>query len=87
MPCEIEFSDHCLTKMEVLKAHGVDITTEVIAQAVRFPDKTDVGYKGRLIAQKVMDVDHVLRVVYEAFADKVRIVTVYPGRRSRYEKD
>jgi len=41
----------------------------------------------RHIAQKGFDETHVLRVVYEVFRDKEYIVTVYPGRRSRYEKD
>jgi hypothetical protein len=51
------------------------------------PDKIDVGYKERLIAQKGFDETRVLRVVYEELPDKKYVITVYPGRRSRYEKD
>lgn len=41
----------------------------------------------RLIAQKRFDETHVIRVVYEEIADKIYVVTIYPGRKSRYEKD
>ena len=51
------------------------------------PDNIEKGYKGRLIAQKELDEDHVLRVVYEKEADKIIIITLYPGRKKRYEKD
>ena len=43
------------------------------------------GYKGRKIAQKVIDERHVIRIVYEDLPDQVRIITFYPGRRRRYE--
>jgi len=47
----------------------------------------DAGYKNRLIAQKGFDETHVLRVVYESVEKKFVVITVYPGRRSRYEKN
>jgi len=87
MPTDIEFSLHSLLKIEILKAHGVDVSKEIIEDIVRNPDKIDVGYKERLIAQKGFDDTHVFRVVYEEFPDKRYVITVYPGRRSRYEKD
>ena len=83
----IEFSSHALLKIEILKAHGVDVSRELVENVVRTPDRMDVGYKERLIAQKGLDDTHVLRVVYEALPDRIYIVTLYPGRRTRYEKD
>lgn len=87
MPGNIEFSPHSLLKIEILKSHGIDVSKEVVEDIVRNPDRTDVSYKERLIAQKGFDETRVLRVVYEALPDKLYVVTVYPGRRSRYEKD
>ena len=87
MPTEIEFSMHSLTKIEILKSHGVSVSKEIIEEIVKNPDKIDTGYKGRLIAQKSIDDTHVLRVVYESLPEKVYIIIVYPGRRPRYEKD
>jgi len=87
MPIDIEFSPHSLLKIGVLKAHGIAVTKAIVENIVRNPDRIDTGYKKRRIAQKGFDETHVLRVVYEVFRDKKYIVTVYPGRRSRYEKD
>lgn len=54
---------------------------------MRFPDKIEEGYKGRLVAQRAIDDSRVMRVVYETRIEELFVVTVYPGRRSRYEKD
>ncbi len=83
----IEFSLHSLLKIEILKSHRLDISKEIVENIVRNPDKIDIGYKERLIAQKGFDDTRVLRVVYEEFPEKKYVITVYPGRRSRYEKD
>ncbi|MBI5195154.1 MAG: DUF4258 domain-containing protein [Nitrospirae bacterium] len=87
MPTDIDFSLHSLLKIEILKAHDLPVTKEIIENIVKNPDKIEVGYKNRLIAQKGFDATRVLRVVYETLPDKLYVVTVYPGRRSRYEKD
>lgn len=87
MPTDIDFSLHSLLKIDILKAHGIAITKAIVEDIVRNPDRIDVGYKERLIAQKGFDDTRVLRVVYESQTEKIYVVTVYPGRRSRYEKD
>ncbi len=87
MPTEIEFSMHSLLKIEILESHGIDVSKEKVEDVIRNPDRIDVGYKERLIAQKGFDDTRVLRVVYESKPEKIYVVTVYPGRRSRYEKD
>ena len=87
MPTDIEFSPHSLLKIEILRSHGIDVSKEIVENVVRTPDRIDKGYKGRLIAQKGFDDTHVLRVIYETLPDKIYVVTLYPGRRSRYEKD
>ena len=81
------FSEHALFKVEVLKRHGLVVSKHFIENIVLNPDKIDKGYKGRLIAQKKLDNDHVLRVVYEEYTDYMLIITLYPGRRRRYEKN
>ena len=50
MPTDIEFSQHLLLKIEILKAHGLNISKEMLEESIRFPDKIDIGYKGRLVA-------------------------------------
>ena len=87
MPTTIEFSPHSLLKIEMLRSHGIDVQKEIVENIVRTPDRIDKGYKDRLIAQKGFNDTHVLRVVYESLPDKIYVISVYPGRRSRYEKD
>ncbi len=87
MTTDIEFSMHSLVKIEILKSHGINASKEIVEDIIRNPDRIDIGYKERLIAQKGFDDNRVLRVVYEAQPDKIYVVTVYPGRRSRYEKN
>jgi len=84
---KIIFSDHALFKIELLKRHGLEVDKHFIENAVINSDKTDQGYKGRRIAQKRLDNNHVLRVVYEEYTDSILVITLYPGRRERYEKD
>ena len=87
MKDNIEFSRHSLLKIEILRSHGIDVTKEIVENALRAPDKIDKGYQNKLIAQKGFDETRILRVVYDALPNKIYVVTVYPGRRSRYEKD
>jgi len=87
MSIEIEFSPHSLLKIEILRSHGIDVSKEIVENIVRTPDRIDKGYKERSIAQKGFDDTRVLRVVYEVLPDKIYVITVYPGRRPRYEKD
>ena len=87
MSVDIEFSLHSLLKIEILRSHGINVSKEIVEDIIRNPDKIDVGYKERLIAQKGFDDTHVFRVVYESKPEKIYVVTVYPGRRFRYEKD
>jgi len=83
----IEFSLHSLLKIEILRSHGVDVSKEIVENVIRNPDRIEEGYKNRSVAQKGFDATRVLRVVYETLPDKLYVITVYPGRRSRYEKD
>jgi hypothetical protein len=87
MPVTIEFSPHSLLKIEILRSHGIEVSKEIVENIVRAPDRIDKGYKDRLIAQKGFNDANVLRVVYESLPDKMYVITLYPGRRSRYEKD
>jgi hypothetical protein len=84
---EIRFSEHSQLKMEVLTSHGVIIQPEFVIETVRSPDKLEAGEEDKLIAQKRLDKTLVLRVVYREFSAFILIITLYPGRRSRYEED
>ena len=83
---DIILSDHAQLKLEVLAKHGFVIQVETVIQAVSTPDQVEDGYQGRKVAQKAISGTHVLRVVYEEGPEGILVVTMYPGRRERYEK-
>ena len=84
---EIRFSDHAKLKMEILANHTVTIDPNFVIETVRSPDKLETGEEDKLIAQKRLNETLVLRVVYREFNAFILIITLYPGRRSRYEQN
>ena len=84
---EIRFSNHAQLKMEVLANHGVMIASSFVIETIRSPDKLEARDENKLIAQKRLDTNSVLRVVYREFSALIVIITIYPSRRFRYEKD
>jgi len=84
---EIVFSDHAEDKFLILRQHGLMITKNTVSDAVKNPDIILPGYRSRKIAQKVIDENHVIRVVFEEFSDKIKIITFYHGKRKRYEDE
>ncbi len=79
------FSTHAEDKFLILKRHGFVVSKRKVLETLKNPDKVEPGYKGRKVAQKIIDETHVLRVVFEEMSDKMRVITFYPGRRDRYE--
>lgn len=57
----------------------------VFTDYVKNPEKVLPGKHGRLIAQEVLDEEHLLRVIYEDKGKEIVIITFYPARRERYE--
>ena len=82
---KIVFSDHAEDKFKILINHGFEVTKDIVLSAMENPDKIDMGYKNRKIAQKVISNRHVIRVVFEELNEILRIITFYPGKRDRYE--
>lgn len=81
----IVFTYHALEKFSVLRRHNYKIDEENVLKAVKGPDKVTPGKKARLIAQKALDEEHLLRVIYEVKGKEIVIITFYPARRERYE--
>ena len=83
----IRFSQHAMLKFQVLKEHGLELNQEEVEEAVRAPSRISPGYHGRIVAQSPLDEERLIRVVYEERAGEIIIITFYPARRARYEKD
>jgi len=84
---KIIFSLHALNKIQILNKHQIFLDKSFIENIISKPDRIEKGYKSRLIAQGGLDDEHVLCVIYEESENELKVITIYPGRRSRYEKD
>lgn len=82
---KIIFTQHVKMKLAILERHGFKITEKDVKDVLLKPDRISEGYKSRKVAQRRFGSEHVLKVVYEELNDEIRIITVYPGRRERYE--
>lgn len=82
---KIKFCSHAELKFRILKKHGINFTKSQIEEVVSNPDRIIKAEKSRRIAQKIMNAQHVLRVIFEESKDSFTVITFYPARRSRYE--
>ena len=84
---KIVFSLHALNKIQILSKHQIFVDKNLITKIITKSDRIEGGYKNRLVVQGMLDDKHVLRIVYEESQEEIKIITIYPGRRIRYEKD
>ena len=82
---EITFINHAKIKLEILNKHSVKLTEADVKETVKNPDLVLDGRNNRIIAQRIIDDEHMLRVIYEKNKDNIKIITFYPTRRYRYE--
>ncbi len=82
---KIVFTAHAKDKFLILKEHGFPVDEELVVKTVENPDKVTHSRKRRLIAQKMIDEKHLLRVIYEIKSGKISVITFYPARRDRFE--
>jgi len=80
---KIRFTPHAKEKLTRLREK--DVTEEKVKEVLANPERTEPGYFGRQIAQGSLTEDLVLRVVYERQQDRLLVITIYPGKRRRYE--
>ncbi|MGK7900668.1 MAG: DUF4258 domain-containing protein [Hormoscilla sp.] len=86
MSKEIRFSNHALSKLDVVNEQGFDIGWELVIETIQSPDRQEQKEGEETVAQKRLNENIVLRVVYREFEAFILVITLYPGRRSRYEK-
>jgi hypothetical protein len=84
---EIRFSDHALFKLDLLSQRGIVIRQDCVSDTIQSPDRRELGEGEKITAQRKLDENLVLRVVYREYEAFILVITLYPGRRSRYEKN
>ncbi len=82
---KVAFSSQARQKFHILRMHNCTITEEEVKKTVEEPDSVKEGRRERMIAQRVVNKEHLLRVIYEKRRDDIVIITFYPARRERYE--
>ena len=80
----VELSEHAVQKLKILRRHRVRVSRKLVEDAVSKPDRVVPGAGGRQIAERSLDEDHVVRVVFIRKGGYVRVITTYPARRGRY---
>ena len=86
---KILFTKHAIEKLVAYEGGSIRISAEDLIQTITKPDIVDTRSRmPEYIAQKHLDTTHVLRVIYavETERKEIRIITFYPGRKSKYEK-
>lgn len=82
---QIYFTKHARAKLIVLKRHNFTVSLDQIKDTITNPELIDESRLPLLIAQKSIDLTHVLRVVYKQESDTKIVITFYPGRKKQYE--
>ncbi|MFZ1083291.1 MAG: DUF4258 domain-containing protein [Candidatus Kryptoniota bacterium] len=82
----IIFTKHAKEKFVILRKHKFVLNEEQVLETVKNPETVDYSRAPLFIAQRLLDKDHVLRVVCKKEDDDIKIITFYPGRKSQYEK-
>lgn len=83
---EIKISKHAYSKLRILAERNIVVDTRLIFNTVRNPDQLESGEE-ESIAQIPLTEFLVLRVVYREFEAFIVVITLYVGKRSRYEKN
>lgn len=83
---KISFTKHAAKdKFVSLAKHGFPLTKRVIKETIINPDHVEPGnHPDQMIASKILDSQHDLRVVYRKEGDILLVITFYPARAGRY---
>jgi len=81
---EVRFTYHATEKLRILRVHGVRVTRKSVEEAVLHPERIVTALGGRQIAERSLDGEHVLRVVFVDEGRQIRVITLYPARKGRY---
>jgi len=81
----IVFTKHAEYKFIILKRHKFLISKKQVIKTIEYPNLIDKSRLPLLIAQREIDRDYVLRVVYKKEFEIIKVITFYPGRKKQYE--
>jgi hypothetical protein len=89
---EIRFSDHGKFKIDMIANHGLNISPEFIIDTICNPDKIEILPEPKIIFQRRLNENLVLRVISREFSAFILIITYTLERqvdmkKIKYSKD
>jgi hypothetical protein len=84
-PLDIVYTHHAREKFSLLARYDFPVTEQQVADTIHAPALLVEQSGGRLIAQRAISEQHLLRVIYRTDGKIATVITFYPARRSRYE--
>ena len=80
----IRFTKHAGEKLVRIRKSGFPVTQFDVISTIKQPLKTESRPDGIIIASRLIDQTHILRVVYRVERDIMIVITCYPARRKAY---
>lgn len=84
---KVVYTHHAREKFDLLARYGFPIAEKQVEETIRAPALVTVQSDDKLIAQKAISEQHVLRVVYRVEGEAAIVITLYPAHRRRYETE
>lgn len=82
----IYFTKHAKEKFRILEKHKFRVTKNQVINTINKPELIDRSRLPLFIAQRGIDANYVLRVVYREENSNKIVITFYPARKKQYEK-
>ena len=81
----VVFTQHAEKKLLLFHRHGFKFSKQEVEDIVKTSARIRLGYASRKVAERIISEEHLLRVIFEEFPRQLKIITMYPARRERYE--
>jgi len=81
----VVWTRHAREKLGLLRVRGWIFSREIVEKAIVKPRWLGRTKLGELAAMVPAGKGHVLRVIFNRSGDTIKIITVHPARKGRYE--
>jgi hypothetical protein len=82
---KIVYGSHAEEKFEILRRHGFVVSKRQVRETLQRPERLKRALEGEKSRNGEFPRSMFYEVVYEEGQRQIKVVTFYPGRRSRYE--
>lgn len=80
----VRFTTHAKEKIQLIQKYHFNVSEQTVISTIHTPIKSEIRSDGTIIVSSLLDLHHVLRVVYKKENDIIIVITCYPGRRKAY---